>query len=140
MQQTQELKAMAQEAGCDLVGIADLRPFKSERATVALDLLDRFANAISVAVHLDDAIIDSIEGAPTIAYAQHYRRVNATLDAKGKPVYSGIGGLRGGSSREATRRTRFRPPRSWTRAICWGPFLTRKWPAWLASAGKVRVC
>ena len=72
---------MAQEAGCDLVGIADLRPFKSERATVALDLLDRFANAISVAVHLDDAIIDSIEGAPTIAYAQHYRRVNATLDA-----------------------------------------------------------
>jgi epoxyqueuosine reductase QueG len=81
MQQTQELKAMAQEAGCDLVGIADLRPFKSERATVALDLLDRFANAISVAVHLDDAIIDSIEGAPTIAYAQHYRRVNATLDA-----------------------------------------------------------
>jgi hypothetical protein len=81
MQQTQELKAVAQEAGCDLVGIVDLRLFKSERAAVPPDLLDRFASAVSVAVHLDDAIVDGIEGAPTPAYAQHYRKVNSTLDA-----------------------------------------------------------
>jgi epoxyqueuosine reductase QueG len=80
MQQTQELRAMAQEAGCDLVGIADLQPFKSERAAVPSDMLDRFATAVSIAVHLDDAIIDGIEGSPTPAYAEHYRRINATLD------------------------------------------------------------
>jgi epoxyqueuosine reductase QueG len=81
MQQTQELKEVAQEAGCDLVGIADLRPFKSERAAVPPDLLNRFTSAVSVAVHLDDAIVDSIEDSPTPAYAQHYRMVNTTLDA-----------------------------------------------------------
>ena len=68
MQLTQELKAMARDAGCDLVGIADLQPFKSEQAAVPSDLLARFANAVSIAVHLDDTIIDGIEGVPTCAH------------------------------------------------------------------------
>jgi epoxyqueuosine reductase QueG len=80
-QQTEELKGAAREAGCDLVGIADLAPFKAERAALPDGLLDGFVCAVSVAIHLDDSIVDGIGGGPTPAYARHYRQANTTLDA-----------------------------------------------------------
>jgi len=43
-------------------------------------VLEPFTKAVSVAVHLDKAVVESIEGAPTPLYAQHYRAVNATLN------------------------------------------------------------
>jgi epoxyqueuosine reductase QueG len=79
MEWTEALKAVARAAGADLVGVADLEPFKNEGAILLRDSA-RFINAVSVAVRLDDAIIDGIEEGPTPAYAQHYRAVNATLD------------------------------------------------------------
>lgn len=74
----EELKSAARESGADLVGIADLRPFKAEPCGLHFE---QFANAVSIAIHLDDRIVDSIDGAPTPDYARHYRTVNARLDA-----------------------------------------------------------
>ena len=80
MNRTQELKATAKAEGADLVGVADLEPFKAGATILAPDILERCTRAVSLAVHLDDATVDSIEQAPTPIYAQHYRAVNATLD------------------------------------------------------------
>jgi epoxyqueuosine reductase QueG len=81
MEHTEELKAAARKAGADLVGVADLRPFKAGGSVLPPNMLERFTNAVSIAIHLDDAIIDGIDCAPTPDYARHYRAVNATLDA-----------------------------------------------------------
>jgi len=80
VERTEELKMAAQEAGADLVGIAGLEPFKREGAVLPPDLLAPFTYAVSLAVRLDDSIINAIENAPTPDYARHYRAVNAALD------------------------------------------------------------
>ena len=41
---------------------------------------DGLNGAISVVLHLSDAVIDQISGAPTHTYFHHYRTVNAYLD------------------------------------------------------------
>ena len=80
MHRTAELKATATAAGVDLVGVADLARFKATETLLPPQALERFTKVVSVAVRLDDAIVESIEDAPTPIYAQHYRTVNATLD------------------------------------------------------------
>jgi epoxyqueuosine reductase QueG len=62
------------------VGVADLGPFKAGETRLPPLAFERFTKAVSVAVHLDDAVVESIEEAPTPLYAQHYRTINATLD------------------------------------------------------------
>ena len=62
------------------MGVADLGPCKAGETRLPPLAFERFTKAVSVAVHLDDTIIESIEEAPTPLYAQHYRTVNATLD------------------------------------------------------------
>ncbi len=80
MTPAEELKTAARAAGTDLVGIADLAPFKSSPTVPAQPELGPFANAVSVAIRLDDAVIEGIERAPTPAYVQHYHLANAALD------------------------------------------------------------
>ncbi len=80
MNGTEELKEAANEAGADLVGVADLGPFKTEGGLPPGLACERFSKAVSVAIHLDDAIVDTIRQAPTPAYARHYRAINAALD------------------------------------------------------------
>jgi epoxyqueuosine reductase QueG len=80
MELTEELKRAARKAGADLVGVADLGPFKAEPSILPPHVLERFTNAVSIAVRLDDTIIDGIEGAPTPEYVRHYWAVNAALD------------------------------------------------------------
>jgi epoxyqueuosine reductase QueG len=80
MKQTEKLKAVAKDAGADSVGIADLALFKTGWPVVPHDLLGPYINAVSIAVRLDNTVIDSIEGGPTAEYARHYREVNASLD------------------------------------------------------------
>ncbi len=76
-----ELKAFCRSLGADLVGIADLAPFiKQGWPTLPSDLLRPFTRAISVAVRLDDTIMDAITSHPTAAYAEHYRAANIDLD------------------------------------------------------------
>jgi epoxyqueuosine reductase QueG len=80
MNPTDKLKSAARSAGADLVGVADLAFFRQERATLPPDLLEPYTRAVSVAVRLEDSIIDGIQNGPTPLYAQHYRAVNADLD------------------------------------------------------------
>ena len=80
MEWTRKLKATARASGADLVGVAELAPFHAHQSLLPPNILLRFTKAGSVAVHLDDRIVESIEGAPSTGYAQHYRDVNATLD------------------------------------------------------------
>ena len=80
MELTEDLKEAARKAGADLVGVADLGPFKSEPSCLPPQLVEKFRNAVSIAVHLDDTIIDGIQGSPTPEYVRHYRAVNAKLD------------------------------------------------------------
>ena len=69
MEWTDELKATARAAGADLVGVADLAPFPADETQLPPDVLERFTKAVSVAVRLDDAAVESIEQAPTPLYA-----------------------------------------------------------------------
>jgi epoxyqueuosine reductase QueG len=80
MDLTQELKVTAREAGADLVGVADLAPFKVTQSGLQQNTLDRFTRAVSIAIRLDDAILDGMDRAPTPDYARHYRAVNGKLD------------------------------------------------------------
>lgn len=76
-----KLKAFCRSSGADLAGIADLVPFLQQRwPTLPADLLFPYTYAISVAVRLDDDIMDTITSHPTIEYAEHYRAANADLD------------------------------------------------------------
>jgi len=76
-----ELKAFCRFAGADLVGIADLAPFLQQGwPTLPADLLVPFTRAVSVAVRLDDAVMDTITSHPTTEYAEHYRAANIDLD------------------------------------------------------------
>lgn len=80
MERTEELKATARAAGADLVGVADLTPFRANGTLLRPNTLEGFSNAVSVAARLDDEIVDGIQWAPTPEYAQHYGVVNAALN------------------------------------------------------------
>ncbi len=88
---TSDLKNFCKISGADLCGIADLEPFKKGWTVIPQDLLDTYSRAISVAIRLDDAVIIGISGGPTSEYAQHYRKVNASLDALTAGVVRWIG-------------------------------------------------
>ncbi|MBI5076082.1 MAG: epoxyqueuosine reductase [Nitrospirae bacterium] len=77
---TEQLKKFSITAGADLVGIADLEEFKKGWRVIPDDLLLPYSAGISVAAHLDEEILSDITDGPTIAYAQHYREINAKLD------------------------------------------------------------
>jgi epoxyqueuosine reductase QueG len=76
----EELKAAARAAGADLVGVADLAPFKRAQAALPPALLEPYTWAVAVALRLEDTIIDGVQTGPTPEYARHYRAVNAALD------------------------------------------------------------
>ncbi len=64
-----QLKAFAQSLGAELVGFCKLH----EPAA-------GFSFAVSLGVKLSDAVLQTIENAPSFAYFQHYRTANALLD------------------------------------------------------------
>jgi len=65
--------------GANLVGVADTALLKGIE-TEPLNLLQDFPRAISIAMHLSDAVIDTITDRPTPIYSSHYSRVNSMLD------------------------------------------------------------
>lgn len=81
MDRTKDLKQLSGAEGASLVGVADLSEFKKGWRVIPDDLLSPFNRAVSVAVKLDRDIVDTISDGPTVAYADHYRAVNAQLDA-----------------------------------------------------------
>lgn len=80
MNRTQKLKELCIAEGAGLVGVADLAEFKKGWKVIPDDLLTLYSAAVSVAMPLDADIVDAIVGGPTIAYARHYREINAKLD------------------------------------------------------------
>jgi epoxyqueuosine reductase QueG len=75
------VKALCKELRVDLVGTADLAPFKAAGACHPADLLDPYSRAIAIGIHLDDDVLDEIRTGPTPAYNQAYIDANAKLDA-----------------------------------------------------------
>ena len=69
----EKLKSFAKELGADLVGFCDLT-----HAPIAG--LPDMHYAVSIAVKLSDAVLKTIDGAPSFVYFQHYRTANALLD------------------------------------------------------------
>ena len=92
MELARRLKTVAKKAGADLVGIADLAPFKEGWPVIPQDLLAPYTGAVSVAVHLDDEIIGAIQDGPTADYARHYREVNSALDGITEQILTWIAG------------------------------------------------
>jgi epoxyqueuosine reductase QueG len=66
--------------GVDLIGFADLNQLKGKITTYPSDLLEPYCTGISIALRLNDAIIDKIITAPTSEYADHYREINIRID------------------------------------------------------------
>jgi epoxyqueuosine reductase len=75
------LKAYLLGQGASLVGVADLAPFKEEAFAFDPVLLEPYTRAVSIAVALEDEVIDKIDDRPTERYAGHYREINKQLDA-----------------------------------------------------------
>ena len=80
MSMTPDIKSFCKSNGADLVGIANLEPFKNGWIVLPQNLLEPYTRAISIAMRVDDDIINAISDGPTPEYAQHYRSVNASLD------------------------------------------------------------
>ena len=68
-----DLTALAKELGADIVGFCKL-----PQAPVAT--VPTLTYAVSIGVKLSDAILQTIDGAPSFAYFQHYRTANSLLD------------------------------------------------------------
>ena len=68
-----QLTKIAQNLGADLVGFCDLgvSPVKE---------LPTLRYGVSIAVKLSDAVLKTIENAPSFVYFQHYRTANTLLD------------------------------------------------------------
>lgn len=77
---TQDLFAFIGHADADLAGIADLGPLKQGLPTVPEDLLAPYSRAVCIGLRLESSIIDVITDAPTKAYADHCRDLNARLN------------------------------------------------------------
>jgi len=89
MPDTQELKRFAINNGASLVGVADLGHFRNY-PTFPPDLTEPYTRAVSVAIALDDGVIDAIEQLPTVQYADHYRAVNEELNAIAEKIVNWI--------------------------------------------------
>ena len=79
---SRQVKLAARRMGALLVRVADLG-LLAGIATQPPDLLSGFGRAVSLAVRISDAAIETVDDRPTPLYAQHYLRVNALLDEIG---------------------------------------------------------
>ena len=71
-QSQKNIKDLALSLGADLVGFCKL--------STPVALCPNLPYGISVAVKLSDAVLQTIDSAPTFVYFQHYRTANALLD------------------------------------------------------------
>lgn len=68
-----EISAFAKSLGADLVGFC---AYENPPAKLTPTL----THAVSIAVKLSDAVLSTIDNAPSFAYFQHYRTANTLLD------------------------------------------------------------
>jgi len=81
--QTDSLKKVCIDFGADFVGVADLSLLVGE-VGAQREVANKFPFALSIAIKLDDGIVNEIENCPTKDYADHYRDVNRRLDEVAK--------------------------------------------------------
>ena len=68
-----QLKFLATTLGADLVGFCQLNE-------APINNLPNHRYAVSIAVKLSDAVLETIQDAPSFVYFQHYRTANTLLD------------------------------------------------------------
>jgi epoxyqueuosine reductase len=90
---TTKIKALCQQWGGSLFGVADLASFKKDEILLPAPLIDQLPFALSIGYHLSDAVLEGIENQPTPIYFHHYQRTNILLDTIGLIVTSTIQGL-----------------------------------------------
>ena len=86
----EKIRALSQQWGGSLFGVADLHSFKKEEILLPSSLINQLSYGISVGFHLSDAILEEIENQPTPLYFHHYQRVNILLDTIGLTVTAAI--------------------------------------------------
>ena len=69
-----QLKTLAKSLGADAIGFCAL-------PASPIDELPTLTHAVSIAVKLSDAVLQTIESGPSFMYFQHYRTANALLDS-----------------------------------------------------------
>ncbi len=90
VENTAKMKALCQQWGGNLFGVADLSSFKKEEFLLPSSMIDQLSFAISIGYHLSDAVLEGIEDQPTPLYFHHYQRTNILLDTIGLIVTSTI--------------------------------------------------
>jgi len=78
--ETSRVKSFVVEQGAALVGVADMQTLAGI-PSVPQRLMEEFPRAVSFAIRLPDAAIDSIVTGPTQAYIDAYQAANSALDA-----------------------------------------------------------
>jgi epoxyqueuosine reductase len=87
-QNFEHLRQAARERGANVFGAASMESLATEPHPPALPDCSRFPFAISVGIHLSDAILEELDGSPTRQYAYHYKIVNYQLDNIGLVLLS----------------------------------------------------
>lgn len=68
-----ELSSMLKEHGADIIGFSDV-------SSVLPEELSEYPYAVTIVRRLSRAVVNTINGAPTMSYFQHYRITNTKLD------------------------------------------------------------
>lgn len=75
-----KLKAIAEDGGAALFGVADVSSIKGEFLIEPKSVLKGLDRGISIGVRLAGRVIETVIDEPTKIYAFHYKRVNSLLD------------------------------------------------------------
>ncbi len=74
------LKEVARQEGMSLFGVADLRFIRETFHPSLQDVASGLPYGISLGLRLSDAILNQLEGGPTLIYKHHYKAANYRLD------------------------------------------------------------
>jgi len=74
------LQELAWQEGMSLFGVADLMPIRETFHSSLQDIASGLPYGISLGLHLSNAILDQLQGGPTLIYKHHYKAANYRLD------------------------------------------------------------
>ena len=74
------IERFALDRGADLFGVADISPHKEKFRIHPPRLLDKMDRAVSMGIHLSDAVFETIIDRPNKIYSRHYKMANMMLD------------------------------------------------------------
>jgi epoxyqueuosine reductase len=89
---TSDLKTFTRNLGAELVGVADLVPFRKGLPLFPENLIESYSYGLSIGVRLKNEVIEDIGDSPTPEYARHNRDINATLNTISAQVVQWIMG------------------------------------------------